>query len=130
MADIRMKWNEPALDRLLNQPSGPVGRHMKKIGLKILAGAHSAAGHDTGELKAKLYMRQGRKGNVQYVEVGTKAKHGLVHHEGSKPHQIRPANGRVLRFNVNGRVVYARKVSHPGTRAVRYLTGPMRRVVR
>lgn len=127
---INIKWNEPALDRLLNQPSGPVGKHMKVIGLKILAGAHSIAGRDTGDLVRKLYMKQGRRGRFQYVEVGSTAKHAYYHHEGTKPHQIRPENGRLLRFNVGGHVVYARKVNHPGTRGTKYLTIPMRRAVR
>lgn len=88
------------------------------------------AGVDSGDLRRKLYMSQGRRGRVQYVEVGSKSRHAWYHHEGTKPHQITPETGRLLRFNVGGRVVYAKRVSHPGTRGVRYLTTPMRRAVR
>ena len=35
---------------------------------------------------------------------------------GTRPHLIRPRRGRVLRFEVNGRTVFAREVRHPGTR--------------
>lgn len=125
-----MHWDERALDRLLNHPTGAVGRHMKSIGLKILAGAHSMAGVRTGQLRRKLYMKQGRRGRFQYVEVGSTARHAYYHHEGTKPHQILPENGRLLRFNVGGKVVYARRVSHPGTKGTKYLTIPMRRAVR
>lgn len=102
---------------------------MKKIGLKTLAGARRMAGRDTGELVRKLYMKQGRVGRIQYVEVGSTAPHAYMHHEGTKPHMIRPETGRVLRFNVGGTVVYARKTVHPGTAPNRYLTVPMRRAV-
>lgn len=41
---------------------------------------------------------------------------------GTKPHEIRPRkkNG-VLRFEVGGRIVYARVVHHPGTRPNNFL---------
>lgn len=127
---MSIRWNERALDTLLNNPYGDVGRYMRRVGLKILAGAHGMAGMRTGELRRKLYMKQGRQGRFQYVEVGSKARHAYMHHQGTKPHQILPESGRVLRFNVGGRVVYARKVSHPGTRGNEFLTIPMRKAVR
>lgn len=40
----------------------------------------------------------------QYVEAGT------------RPHIIRARNARALRFQVGGRTVFAKQVSHPGTR--------------
>lgn len=128
MADVR--FDERALDRLLNQPSGDVGKHLRKIGLLIFAGANVMAGRKTGDLRRKMYMVQGRKGRYQHVEVGSKSRHAYLHHEGTKPHRITPENGRLLRFNVGGRVVYAKKVMHPGTRPNPYLTVPMRRHVR
>lgn len=36
---------------------------------------------------------------------------------GSKPHQIAPKNGRMLRFMVGGRMRFARTARHPGIRA-------------
>lgn len=36
---------------------------------------------------------------------------------GTRPHVIRPRRARVLRFPVGGRIVYARRVNHPGTPA-------------
>lgn len=127
---MKVKWNKGELDHLLNQPSGPVGKHMKTIGLKTLAGAKAMAGYRTGELRAKLYMKHKRKGRYQYVEVGSKAKHAYMHHQGTKRHLIRPDNGRILRFNVGGQVVYARKTLHPGTKPNPFLTVQMRKAVR
>lgn len=127
---VNVKFNDAALDKLLNHPSGPVGRHMRTVGLKILAGAHTMSGLRTGSLRRRMYMDHGRKGRYQYVEVGSKARHAYWHHEGTRPHRILPENGRVVRFNVGGKVVYAKKVMHPGTRPNPFLTVPMRRVVR
>lgn len=49
--------------------------------------------------------------------------------DGTRPHVIRPKNASVLRFVVGGRVVYARVVHHPGTRANPFLDRALREVV-
>lgn len=55
---------------------------------------------DTGAFKKRLIMR---------------APHALFINEGTKPHVILPKNVPFLRFVVGGRVVFAKKVNHPGT---------------
>ncbi|AHB31703.1 tail assembly chaperone [Mycobacterium phage Bernardo] len=51
-------------------------------------------------------------------------------HDGTRAHVIRPRRpGGVLRFTVGGRVVYARRVNHPGTRARPFLRNAAERVV-
>lgn len=42
-------------------------------------------------------------------------------HEGTRPHVIRPRNARALRFEISGRVIFAARVNHPGTRARPFL---------
>jgi len=44
------------------------------------------------------------------------AEYSAAVHDGSKPHIIRARSG-FLRFEVDGRTVYARSVRHPGTTA-------------
>ena len=46
--------------------------------------------------------------------------------EGTKPHVIRPRRAKALRFRYRGRIVYARKVNHPGNKGTRWFrnTGP------
>ncbi len=128
--NVRLRLNNQALDYVLNNPAGPVGKHLGVIGLRIKDGAAIIAGRNTGELVRKLYIKQGRRGRIQYVEVGSKAKHAFLHHEGTKPHLMSADSGRIMRLNVSGRAVYVRKVNHPGTPANRYLTLPMRRALR
>lgn len=130
-----VKFDNKALDELLNSPvprPGTVGAYMHKIGLEILAGARGMAGFRTGDLRRKLYMKHSRGfgGRFQYVEVGSTSSHAWLHHEGTKPHLIVPKFGRVLRYNIGGKVVYARKVNNRGTRPNKYLETPMRKALR
>ena len=53
--------------------------------------------------------------------------HTLLVHNGSRPHPIFPRKrGGYLRFEVDGQVVYARKVNHPGYKGNPFLTDAMR----
>lgn len=48
-------------------------------------------------------------------------------HDGTRPHRIDPRrSGGVLRFNIGGRVVYARYVNHPGTDPRPFMSQAMR----
>lgn len=48
-------------------------------------------------------------------------KYALPVHEGSKPHVILPTRKKLLRFKVNGKWVFARKVKHPGNKANKFV---------
>jgi hypothetical protein len=128
MGDLNL--DEVQLNYELNSPTGMVGRHLRKIGLEILTGARAMVGVRTGNLRRSLHMRQGLRGRVQYVAVGSNLSYAEAHHEGTRPHRIAPRDGRIMRFNVGGTVVYARRIDHPGTKPRKYLTIPMRRAVK
>jgi hypothetical protein len=119
---LEIEWDRPQLDRLLNAPRGEVGAYLFLKGQKIREKARQQVGIDTGRLKGSIHVRQGRRGPGQYVEVGSPYSHALMHHEGTKPHVIMPKRASVLRFAAGGRIVYTRKVNHPGTKPNRYLT--------
>lgn len=125
-----LRLDDSKLDYMLNSTTGDVGRHMRWIGLQILAGARRLVGVDTGRLKRSLYMKHERTLRGQYVQVGSPLSYARDHHEGTRPHVIEPGRGRVLQFNVRGRRVYAQRVMHPGTRGRKYLTIPLRQAVR
>lgn len=111
-----------ALDFLLNDPYGPVGRYLFSRGRAIMAGAKNQVGVKTGRLKASIHMRQERAPFGQQVRIGSPLSYALMHHEGTRPHIITPNRAQVLRFTSGGRVIYTHAVKHPGTRPNRYLT--------
>lgn len=65
------------------------------------------------------------------VETGVTAKANYARfvHDGTRPHVIRPRNATVLAFPIDGRMVFARSVNHPGTRARPFLLNAARDVV-
>lgn len=125
-----LKFNDSVLNFELNHPSGMVGKHLRKIGLQIMTGAKAMVGVRSGNLRRSIHMRQGLQGRVQYVAVGSNLNYAEAHHEGTRAHRIDPRGGRIMRFNVGGTVVYARRIDHPGTKPRKYLTIPMRRAVK
>jgi len=74
----------------------------------------------TGRLLRSLRIE--RHGNEYHVIAGSRIAYYAPFVEfGTRPHIIRPRRARVLRFEVRGKVVYARIVHHPGSRPVRYM---------
>lgn len=55
--------------------------------------------------------------------------YALMVHQGTRPHTIVPRRSKSLRFRVGGRIVYATRVSHPGTSPDPFLTRFMRELV-
>jgi hypothetical protein len=66
----------------------------------------------TGELRGTINIVD--KG-AYWKRLVAPAKHAAPINYGSKPHVIRAKNFPFLRFVIGGRVIYARKVNHPGT---------------
>lgn len=114
------------LDKVLNMPGGDVWRALETRGKMALAGAKAKVGVKTGELRSSIYMEHKRYGVIgQVVTIGARAKHALMHHEGTRPHMIFPRERQVLRFSAGGRIVYTHAVRHPGTRPNRYLSSQL-----
>jgi hypothetical protein len=85
----------------------------------------------TGRLKASIHPDSVRRSGPWSISTGVSADapYAAPVHEGARPHVIRPRNARALRFEINGRVVFARRVNHPGQRAQPFLTNAAHRVV-
>ena len=80
----------------------------------------------TGELRASLFSRQT---SPYRMEIGATAPHAIPVHQGTRPHIILPVRASVLRFEVGGKVVFARRVQHPGTRPNPYVKRTVDRLV-
>jgi hypothetical protein len=58
------------------------------------------------------------------------APYAAAVHDGSRPHVIRPRNGTALKFEMGGRVVFAKSVHHPGSKARPFLRNAAERVMK
>lgn len=83
-----------------------------------------------GNLRDTIIKRNmapdGASDGIPFVRVGSESPIARLHHEGTRPHLIRPVNAKLLRFPANrglgGGFIYATVVHHPGTKPNRYLT--------
>lgn len=114
--------NNRQLDLMLNGVRGDVYNHLIRRGRAIIFAAKAQVGVDTGTLRKSLHLRHSRFSNGQSIWIGSNEPHALIHHEGTRPHWIKPDKAPVMRFSAGGRMVYSRAVRHPGTRPNRYLS--------
>lgn len=131
--------NPAQLQALLQSPSGPVARDLIRRGNRVkvkaqqLVGvyrppdAYSAAsrGRRPGTLRDSIVSRLAVGGTHGLaVLVGSEDKMAMWHHEGTVPHVIaaRRKPRLVFFWPRVGKVVYLKRVSHPGTQPNRYLT--------
>ena len=49
------------------------------------------------------------------VKITPRAPHAIFVEEGTVPHEILPVNAQALRFEMHGKIIFAKRVSHPGT---------------
>lgn len=77
----------------------------------------------TGKLRAGIVAEFVRSSeNSARWDIISKARYSRFVNDGTKPHVIVPVNAVALRFVVNGTVVFARKVNHPGSPAFNFMT--------
>lgn len=128
--------NPTQLQSLLTGPNGPVVRDLlrranrvkteaqKLVGVYVPPPAGPARARRPGTLRDSIVVRLARGGPFGVSAlVGSDDPIALWHHEGTVPHVIRPRNRRWLVFYWRrvGRVVFAKRVNHPGTQPNRFL---------
>jgi len=69
---------------------------------------------DTGRLRASI--RHGVASN--YVEIGTDVKYAPFVLGDVPPFEIRPRRARALRFRIGKRIIFAKRVQHPGGQGI------------
>lgn len=109
---------------------GPVGRDLNRRLRTLHFRAEQSAGFRTGELRRRMEIKRKVIRTGLEGQVGSPVKYALLHHQGTRPHVILPRRAKSLRFVVGGKVVFAKRVNHPGTRPNLYLTRWLREVVR
>lgn len=108
---------------------GMVGKHIRRRATALSILAKSQVGVKSKKLRHSIRKNMLEAKHGPMAEVGSNLDYALLHHEGSKPHQIRPKRAKVLRFKSRGRIVYAHSVMHPGTKPNRYLSDNLRKVI-
>lgn len=108
--------------RFLVGPDGALVNLVATLQRRVLNRAKLSAPVDTG------YMRNSGKADTPRV-VGNRvqggveftAKYAGAVHNGNRAYVIRPRNAQALRFEVSGRVVFARQVNIPARRGRPFL---------
>lgn len=121
--------NRAAVAAFVADPRGPIAKDIGRRANRVLRGSRRMVGVDSGRLRQSL-RTQVIPGPVPQIMIGSTVGYALLHHEGTRRHIIRPHLRQRLRFKVNGRIVYATQVVHPGTRPNPYLTVPLERYAR
>lgn len=114
--------DQSRLQRLLSAVGGPGDRLLRRKGERVAALARVyAAGHGSIASMIEVGPVQGKSIKVVSTHPAT-----IYVHNGTRPHLIRPRRARALRFVVDGQVVFARLVRHPGTSPSPFLTKALR----
>ncbi|MEM2257823.1 MAG: HK97 gp10 family phage protein [Candidatus Caldarchaeum sp.] len=100
-----------ALNRLGSRASNPRPR-LVELAEMMVGRARLNAPVETGRLKNSINIVYS---DVRRVVAEASAPYAGFVEFGTRPHIIRPRVKRVLRFEVDGRIVYATMVRHPGT---------------
>lgn len=115
----RIRLDRADLRRVIRDASA---RELRTAGRQVVNRAKVLAPVDTGRMRASIEGQLNRTWTLRpRFTVGSNVEYAPYVHDGTRPHVIRPRNAQALRFQVGGRVVYARVVNHPGTRARPFL---------
>lgn len=117
------------MDRMLDNPTGEVGRYLRRKANLIATAARAQVGVETGALRASIHVQHRRDSRGQFVRIGSPLPYAFYHHRGTSPHLIRPDKAGMLKFVKGGRVMYAHVVKHPGTDANPFLRRNLRLIL-
>lgn len=124
----RIRLDRAALNRQFRSTGRSEGEAAAR---QVVNRAKILAPVDTGRLRASIRVERRRTLALRQIwTVGSDVEYAPMVHDGTRPHIIRPRRAQALRFRVGGRVVYARVVHHPGTRARPFLDRALREVAR
>jgi hypothetical protein len=118
------RLDQGRIARLLRLPSGVVDRNLRRRVERVQRSAERLAPGSMGQTITSS-IRYTSDGPVGSITVRHPAALFVVY--GTRPHIIRPRRrDGVLRFTVNGRVVYAKYANHPGTQPNRFMIEALR----
>ena len=113
--------NGPVLESLIRRATRVQEAAVRQVRLGHIHGGNTGRGNLRSSIVKRIVPDS--NGNPS-VLVGSDNPIAMLHHQGTRPHVIRPRNTKYLRFfsnNANA-FVFAKIVHHPGTQPNRYLT--------
>ena len=114
--------NADALRQKLQTRGGFIAR---RLALDIDRDLHEAAAphRKTGEMDQAIKVTQSHPSPTTWrIEADVPVIQAATTDRGARPHVIRPRRAKALRFVVDGRVVFARVVHHPGNPPSRWFS--------
>lgn len=126
----RYKIYDKQLNSFLYGKQSKLGREMGKRSRLMEAAAKRNVKDRTGQLGRSISSSHNvRVGAGQQIVLKATAPYARAVHEGTKPRLIEPTKPRgVLRFVDSGRIVFAHKVLHPGTKPNPFLSQALKQV--
>lgn len=107
---------------------GMVARFLhRRVAMPIQMAAKRQVGVRTGALRSSINIKHFMAPGGAAVKIGSELHYAYLHHEGSRPHLIKPKDpDGVLIFRKGARIIRTKEVLHPGTRPNRYLSDQLR----
>ncbi|MFF4733326.1 hypothetical protein ACFY3M_50645 [Streptomyces mirabilis] len=120
---VEVRLDQGRLSRFLRLRGGIVERNLARRTARV---ADIARGLAPGSMPQYIdwHVEEGRDGLQGVVTCDHPATLFVL--QGTRPHLIRARRGKVLRFEVDGEVVFASVVRHPGTRPNNFLGRALR----
>lgn len=122
----RVRLDRAELNRTITNATR---RELREAGRQVVNRAKVLAPVRTGRLRSSIRADPPRIFSLRgSLTVGSDLEYAAMVNDGTRPHRIRPRTKRALRFVVNGQVVFARVVNHPGTKPNPFLDRALREV--
>lgn len=124
--DVSVTIERSRLERMLRLRGGIVERNLRRRTERVADRARQLAPGSMGRY-ITTEIGQGPRGLSGSVISNHPATVYVVN--GTRPHIIRPRRAKALRFQMDGRTVFAKIVHHPGTSANNFLLRSLREVL-
>jgi hypothetical protein len=111
---------QQAHDKLLSQTSAGITLELADAGKFAVdyVKTHPTFTPRSGELQAKTQW-VARRGHI--IRIQNTAPHAHAIESGARPHVIEARRAKALRFVSRGKVVFRRRVNHPGNKPYKFL---------
>jgi hypothetical protein len=120
---VEVRLDQGRLSRFLRLRGGIVERNLARRTARV---ADIARGLAPGSMPQYIdwHVEEGRDGLQGVITCDHPATLFVL--EGTRPHIIRARRAKALRFEVDGQIVFAKYVRHPGTRPNNFLGQALR----